>query len=74
MAQTTLKWSTVARKVNDLIPQLVNPRTISDKQMAGLKKSLTKYNLVEIPAIDQDGAILAGHKRIKALQLLGRGD
>jgi DNA modification methylase len=74
MAQETLEWSTVVRKVNDLIPQSVNPRTISDKQMTDLKKSLKKYNLVEIPAIDQDGTILAGHQRIKALQLLGRGD
>jgi len=69
-----LAWSTVQQKVNDLLPQKVNPRTISDKQMLDLKRSLKKYNLVEIPAIDTDGTILAGHQRIKALQLLGRGE
>jgi DNA modification methylase len=69
-----LKWRTAQRKVSDLIPQEINPRTISDKQMSDLKKSLQKYNLVEIPAIDLDGKILAGHQRIKALQLLGRSD
>jgi DNA modification methylase len=42
--------------------------------MSDLKKSLNKYNLVEIPAIDLNGKILAGHQRIKALQLLGRGE
>jgi DNA modification methylase len=42
--------------------------------MSDLKKSLKKYNLVEIPAITLDGHILAGHQRIKALQLLGRGN
>lgn len=41
--------------------------------MANLKKSLERFNLVEIPAIDQDGTILAGAQRIKALQILGRG-
>ncbi len=69
-----LTWTTAQRRVNDLLPQRVNPRTITDKQMSDLKRSLKKYNLVEIPAIDADGSILAGHQRIKALQLLGRGE
>jgi DNA modification methylase len=69
-----LNWITVQRKVNDLVPQEVNPRQITDKQMKDLTKSLKKYNLVEIPAVDLDGKILAGHQRIKALQLLGRGE
>jgi len=69
-----LVWHTESRKINDLIPYAKNPRIITDKQMADLKKSLKKYNLVEIPAVDLDGNILAGHQRIKALQLLNRGD
>ena len=69
-----LSWTTVHKKVNDLVPQGINPRKISGRQMSDLKRSLKKYNLVEIPAVDLDGKILAGHQRIKALQLLGRGD
>lgn len=69
-----LQWHTVQKRIDDLIPQEVNPRIITDKQMSDLKKSLKKYNLVEIPAIDLNGRILAGHQRIKALQLLGRGN
>lgn len=69
-----LVWTTVQKRIDDLIPQEVNPRKISDKQMSDLKRSLKKFNLVEIPAVDYDGTILAGHQRIKALQLLGRGD
>jgi DNA modification methylase len=69
-----LQWVTVQRKVNDLVPQEVNPRVITDKQMSDLKKSLKKYDLVEIPAIDYNGKILAGHQRIKAMQLLNRGE
>lgn len=68
-----LNWSTVQKTVNNLIPQDVNPRVITDKQMSDLTRSLKKFNLVEVPAIDLDGKILAGHQRIKALQLLGRG-
>lgn len=69
-----LNWITIQKKVNDLIPQEVNPRKITDNQMSDLKRSINKFNLVEIPAVDYDGTILAGHQRIKALQLLGRGE
>ncbi len=69
-----LQWHTVQKRINDLIPQEVNPRIITDKQMSDLKRSLKKFNIVEIPAIDLNGKILAGHQRIKALQLLGRGN
>jgi len=69
-----LQWHTVQKKVNELILQEVNPRIITDKQMLDLKKSLKKYNLVEIPAIDLNDKILAGNQRIKALQLLNRGE
>ena len=69
-----LTWKTEVRTVDELIPQMINPRTISDKQMSDLKKSLKKFGLAEIPAVDADGKILAGHQRIKALQLLGRGN
>lgn len=69
-----LNWSTFQKRIVDLVPQKVNPRKISGKQMSDLKKSLEKFNLVEIPVIDLDGKILAGHQRLKAMQLLGRGE
>lgn len=69
-----LEWKTIQKTVNELVPQKINPRTISDKQLSDLKRSLEKYNLVEIPAVDLDGTILAGHQRIKVLKILGRGD
>lgn len=69
-----LSWTTVQRRVTDLLPQKINPRKITDKQMSDLTRSLKKYNLVEIPAVDTDGTILAGHQRIKALKILGRGE
>lgn len=71
---TPLVWTTISKKINDLIPQNINPRKISTKQMEDLKNSLQKFNLVEIPAIDFDSKILAGHQRLEALKLLGRGE
>jgi len=68
-----LKWHNEKRKVNDLVPYDKNPRKISDKQLKDLKRSLKKFGLVEIPAIDLDNRIIAGHQRLKVLQLLGHG-
>ena len=69
-----LSWKTERRKVNDLVPYSKNPRSISEKQLSDLKKSLKKFGLVEIPAIDIDNKIVAGHQRLKVLQLLGQGE
>ncbi len=68
----TLKWKTVTRTVSELVPNKANPRTMSQKQIEDLKKSLKKFNLVEIPVIDTANRVLAGHQRLIVLKLLGR--
>jgi len=74
MSKNKLEWFTQRRRVNDLIPYDKNPRKISPKQLNDLKRSLQKFNLVEIPAVDLDNRVIAGHQRLKVLQLLGRGE
>lgn len=69
-----LHWHTARRKVSDLVPNPKNPRAISPKQLNDLKRSLRKFGLVELPVIDTDNKIVAGHQRLLALQLLGRGE
>lgn len=71
---TKLQWRTERRKVSDLVPNDKNPRTISPKQMNDLKRSLKKFNVVELPVIDTDNRVVAGHQRLLALQLIGRGE
>jgi DNA modification methylase len=69
-----LEWYTEKRKVKDLIPYEYNPRNLSDEKKEKLKKSLEKFNLAEIPAINTDNKILAGHQRILVLMEVGRGE
>lgn len=69
-----LEWHTEKLKVKHLVPCNYNPRKITPKRLAKLKKSLEKYNLAEIPAVNTDKVIIAGHQRIKVLMDLGRGD
>lgn len=74
MAKQELFWVTEKRKVSDLIPCDFNPRQLSEKQFNDLAKSLERFNVVEIPAIDADDTIIAGHQRVHVLEVLGRGD
>lgn len=74
MNKLKLKWETEKRIINNLSPNINNPRSLSNKQEDDLKRSLEKFDLVEIPAINKDNSILAGHQRIKILQLIGRGE
>jgi ParB-like chromosome segregation protein Spo0J len=69
-----LTWHTEQRKIADLVPFPDNPRRLTDKQAKDLKRSLEKFDLVEIPAIDADNKIIAGHQRLKLMQVLGRGE
>jgi ParB-like chromosome segregation protein Spo0J len=71
--KTDLIWHTAQLKINELIPFEGNPRQMTDQQAIQLKASLQKFNLVEIPAVNTNGKILAGHQRLKIMQLLGRG-
>lgn len=71
---TDLQWATEKRKVSDLIGWDKNPRKLSDEQKKLLEESINKFNLVEIPAINLDNKIVAGHQRITMLGLLGRKD
>ncbi|OFX81534.1 MAG: hypothetical protein A2X20_06200 [Bacteroidetes bacterium GWE2_40_15] len=67
-----LEWHTERRRVADLIPNDKNPRIMSPKQIEDLKQSLKKFNLVEIPVIDTDNKVIAGHQRLMVLKLLER--
>jgi DNA modification methylase len=74
MAKIPLCWHTEKRLAKNLIPWDGNPRKLSDEQAKQLERSLKKFGLVEIPAIDTDDHLIAGHQRLKILLLLNRGD
>lgn len=69
-----LSWITVQRKVKDLIPYEYNPRFMTEERKEKLLASIEKFNLVEIPVINTDNKLLAGHQRVKILMDVGRGD
>jgi len=73
-ALAKLEWKTERRKISDLIEFEDNPRQMTEEQVSQLTRSLEKFNLVEIPAINLDNKIVAGHQRLKIMAMLGRGE
>ncbi|MBS9773813.1 MAG: DNA modification methylase [Tenacibaculum sp.] len=69
-----IEWHTEQRKVLELVPYNYNPRKCTPERLEKLKRSLEKFNLAEIPAINTDNIVIAGHQRIKVLMELDRGD
>lgn len=68
-----LTFTTEQRTVGELIPATYNPRKMTAKENADLTESLEKFGFVEIPVINTDGTILAGHQRVRiACDLYGR--
>ena len=69
-----LTWHTETRKVADLIPWEKNPRKLTPVQAKHLDESLEKFDLVEIPVINTDNRLIAGHQRCYRMMLKGRGE
>ncbi|MGI4760580.1 MAG: DNA modification methylase [Janthinobacterium lividum] len=72
--EVKLDWHNGQRRVRELVPYEFNPRTLSAAGYARLKASLEYFGLVEVPVIDADNVVLAGHQRLRILLDLGRGE
>lgn len=64
-------WKNETRKTSDLVPADYNPRKLTEKQRAGLTRSLEKFGFVEPIIINKDRTIISGHQRIKVCADLG---
>lgn len=69
-----LEWHTEQRRVKDLLPLKINPRSISDKKRRKLLNSLMDFGPVDLPAVNTDNKIVAGYRHVAILQLIGGGD
>lgn len=68
---TKITWNLEIRKVSDLIEYDKNPRSLTEKGLTDLKKSIQKFGLAEPIVINEDNIIIGGHGRKKILQELG---
>ncbi len=74
MKKQKIVWHTEKRKVKDLVRYEKNPRKLSPTQLDGLKRSLKKFDIAELPCINTDGTLVAGNQRVLVLSLIGRSE
>lgn len=60
----------VTKKITEIIPYENNPR-INDQAVDAVAESIKQCGYVQRIVVDEEGIILAGHTRFKALQQLG---
>jgi ParB-like chromosome segregation protein Spo0J len=67
-----MKISMIA--LSKLNPAPYNPRTITPAELAKLTRSIEEFGIVEPLVVNRDMTIIGGHKRLKAVQSLGRAE
>jgi len=67
-------WHIERRRVRDLRPYEFNPRQLTREQHEQLTASIQRFGLVEIPVINTDGVLIAGHQRTRILIEQGQAD
>lgn len=63
----------VKRRLTDITPYGNNPRK-NEKAAEAVKESIKQCGYIAPIILDENGVILAGHTRYKALQQLGRDE
>jgi len=67
-------WPVKTLKVKELFPNEKNPRKISDSNFERLKNKIQKQGFHTPPKIDNDGVLLGGNMRFRALLDMGLGE
>ena len=64
-------WHIERRMIQDLKDYHKNPRKITKDQLNHIKKSIEKFGFIDMPVVNLDNTIIAGHQRIKILKRQG---
>jgi len=66
-----MKWHLEKRLLSDLKEWEINPRDLTTKGIADLRKSIEKFGCAEPLVINTDNTICGGHGRKKVLTMMG---
>ena len=69
--ESGIAWHIEQRTIADLKSYEHNPRVLTKKGLADLKRSVDKFGLAEPIVINTDGTIIGGHGRAKVLDRHG---
>jgi DNA modification methylase len=72
MTISQIEWHIEQRNLSELKNYSKNPRKISKEQTEHLKKSISKFGLIDKPFINTDNVIIGGHQRVQVLKKMGK--
>lgn len=67
-------WEVKQVRVRDLIPNELNPRTITADRLERLQDKISRLGFNQPVKLDHDGTLLGGNKRYRSLMEKGYGD
>lgn len=67
-------WGFKYVKLNDLMPNPDNPRTITKQAFERLQKKIKSLGFIMPMLLDNDGVVISGNQRYAALQEMGYGE
>ena len=67
----TPTWKLQTFSIDSLKGINKNPRRLTKEQHSQLKRSLSKFGLIDKPVVTPDGIIIGGHQRIRILDSIG---
>jgi DNA modification methylase len=67
-------WDVKQVRVRDLIPNELNPRTITADRLERLQDKISRLGFNQPVKLDHDGTLLGGNKRYRSLMEKGYGD
>ena len=66
-----LEWSLKTVQIKDLRAFEDNPRKLTKAQYEQLKISISRYQLIDKPIVNQDNVIIGGHQRVEVMKRMG---
>lgn len=66
-----MKWVIENKSISDLIAHNKNPRTLSKEDASQLKKSISKFGLIDLPIVTKDNRVIGGHQRLNVMRTMG---
>ncbi len=66
-----MKWQLESRSIDEVYPNVKNPRTMDKEQAQALENSIEKFGLCQPIVLNGSGAIIGGNQRVATMRALG---
>ncbi len=66
-----MKWQLESRRIDEVYPNVKNPRRMDKEQAEALENSIKKFGLCAPIVLNGSGTIIGGHQRVNTMRAMG---